>query len=718
MPFPHCVLVFLLVLIGGCEKATEDPPSAALPSSEPVQDTAATLLPAAVGAHRIINADDEPQNWLSHGRTYSEQRFSPLDQVDVENVHELGLSWHFNFPTKRGIESTPIVVDGVLYVTGSWSMVYALNAATGELLWQFDPEVPKQWAANVCCDVVNRGVAVWAGKVYFGTLDGRLIALDARDGSSLWEVQTTPTDRPYSITGAPRVVKNKVIIGNGGAELGVRGFVSAYDALTGEQVWRFYTVPGDPSKPFENPILETAAKTWKGGEWWTIGGGGTVWDSMAYDPDLDLLYFGVGNGAPWNRQIRSPGGGDNLFLSSIVAVKPDTGDYVWHYQTTPGETWDYTATQHLILADLNIAGKQRSVIMQAPKNGFFYVLDRATGEFISAQNYTKVSWASSIDPDTGRPVEEPDARYTDGESVLVWPHPLGGHNWHPMSFSPRTGLVYIPAQEIPLTYSHDDSFKYVPGAWNTGIKLELAGLPDDEEVRKEVAQMVRGHISAWDPIAQREVWRVQHSNIWNGGLLSTAGGLLFQGNADGEFVAYHASTGERLWSAPAQTGIVAAPVSYAVNGEQYIAVAAGWGGGFPLTAGEIADRSSGVVNRSRVLVYKLGSKSLLPPTKQVVRAVPEPPTSLASEQQIAEGHRLYMRFCHVCHGDRAISASSIPDLRHMDADTHELFESIVLGGLRHEQGMVGFAGKIDARDAENVHAYLIKRAQDVREGRD
>lgn len=674
--------------------------------------------PVAVDTARIINADNEPHNWLSHGRTYNEQRHSPLDQINAENVPKLGLAWHFDFPTKRGIESTPIVVDGVMYVTGSWSTVFALNAQSGELLWQYDPKVPKEWAVNLCCDVVNRGVAVWEGRVYFGSIDGRLIALDAQDGTLAWEVQTTPTDRPYSITGAPRIIKDKVIIGNGGAELGVRGFVSAYDTNTGKLIWRFYTVPGDPSQPFENPVLAQAAETWKGGEWWKIGGGGTVWDSMAYDPELDLLYFGVGNGSPWNRQIRSPGGGDNLFLSSIVAVKPDTGDYVWHYQTTPGESWDYTATQHLILAELEIEGKLQRVIMQAPKNGFFYVLNRATGEFISAEKYTTVSWASHVDPDTGRPVEDPDARYTDGEPVLVWPHALGGHNWHPMSFSPQTGLVYIPAQEIPLTYAHDSNFKYLPGAWNTGIKIELAGLPDDKAVREEFAGMVKGHISAWDPVAQREVWRVQHPNIWNGGLLSTAGNLVFQGNAEGEFVAYKADTGKPLWRTPTQTGVTAGPISYAVDNQQYIAVAAGWGGGFPLSGGETASRSAGSVNNSRVLVYKLAGKATLPQFAQTVRSQPEPPELNATTEVVRQGHKLYMQFCHVCHGDRAISASSLPDLRYMSAETHTLFKPIVLGGLRHDKGMVGFVGKIDAKDAEAIHAYVIKRAHDVLEGAD
>jgi quinohemoprotein ethanol dehydrogenase len=681
----------------------------------PPPEQSVGLLVAQVDGARILAADTEPHNWMSHGRTYSEQRFSPLKKVNDSNVEKLGLAWYFDFPTDRGIEATPIVVDGVMYVTASWSRIFALNAATGEQLWEYNPDVPGSWAANLCCDVVNRGVAVWNGRVFSGTLDGRLLALDAATGKLVWEVQTTPMDRPYSITGAPRIVKGKVLIGNGGAELGVRGFVSAYDVANGDLIWRFYTVPGDPDKPFENAILAEAAKTWKGGKWWEVGGGGTVWDSMAYDAELDLLYIGVGNGSPWNRMIRSPGGGDNWFLSSIVALRPDTGEYVWHYQTTPGESWDYTATQHMILADLEIAGEARKVIMQAPKNGFFYVLDRATGEFISAEKYTFATWATHIDQN-GRPAESPTARYTNGEVTEVAPHALGGHNWHPMSYSPDTGLVYIPAQEALLTYTHDESFEYQPGAWNTGVKMEFAGLPDNEEIRKGFGQLVKGHISAWDPVAQKEVWRVQHSNMWNGGMLSTAGNLLFQGNADGEFVAYKAATGERVWGMDAHTGIVAAPVSYAVDEQQFVAVSAGWGGGFALVGGEMASRSRGAVNRSRVLAFSLGGNASLPDETPKELSKPEPPELSATSEVVEEGHVLYMRNCHTCHGDRAISGSSLPDLRYMSARTHEMFKAIVLGGLKHEKGMVGFASKLDESDADTIHAYLIKRAHDVLKG--
>jgi PQQ-dependent dehydrogenase (methanol/ethanol family) len=675
--------------------------------------------PAAVTKERILNADGEPGNWLSHGRTYSEQRYSPLSQITDQNVDQLGLAWHFDLGDTRGIEATPIVVDGVMYVTGGWSKVFALDAVTGEQIWAYDPGVDKAYFINLCCDAVNRGVAAWEGKIITGVLDGRLVALDAATGELAWEVQTTPTDKPYSITGAPRVVDGKVIIGNGGSELGVRGYVTAYDANSGDQLWRFYTVPGNPNEPFENAIHAETVKTWSG-EWWNVGGGGTAWDAIAHDPELDLLYIGVGNGAPWNRVYRSAGSGDNLFLSSIVALRPDTGEYVWHYQTTPGESWDYTATQHMILADLEIDNRIRKVIMQAPKNGFFYVLDRATGEFISAEKYTLATWATHIDPESGRPVETPEARYEEtGVPTLQFPHPLGGHNWHPMSFSPDTGLVYIPAQEIPVVYGHDSDYEYNPDGWNVGVRFELASAPDDPETRAAFGEMVKGYISAWDPVSQTEKWRVQHSNMWNGGLLSTAGNVLFQGNAEGEFVAYAADTGERLWSQFAQTGVVAGPVTYSVDGEQYVAVAAGWGGSFALVGGELASRSKGAVSNPRVLVYKLNADKSLPPMPEPAQlAAITPMEAVGDEASISEGHRLYMANCHMCHGDRAVSGSSIPDLRKMSADTWELFKPIVLGGLRHEQGMVGFAGTLSAEDTDAIYAYLVKRRNDLAAGID
>ena len=700
------LMAFVVLGCGVPSKVTADAPDQIAQSTSVVGD---------VNAKRLANADAEPENWLAHGRTNDEQRFSPLKQISSDNVAALGLDWYFDFPTRRGMEATPIVVDGVIYVAGAWSMVFAFDGKTGALLWQYDPQVPRAWMVNVCCDAVNRGVALWKGKVFFGTLDGRLIALNANSGEKVWEVQTTPKDKPYSITGAPRVVKGKVIIGNGGADLGVRGFVSAYDAETGEQVWRFYTVPGDPSKPFESKALEMAATTWKGGQWWKVGGGGgTVWDSMTYDQELDLLYIGVGNGSPWNREIRSPGGGDNLFLSSIVAVRPDTGEYVWHYQTTPGESWDYTATQHMILADLEINGKVRKVIMQAPKNGFFFVLDRVTGEFISAEKYTEVTWASHVDPITGRPVENPGVRYEIATAVL-YPGSLGGHSWHPMSYSPDTGLVYIPVQEIPAAYTAKPNFEYDANQWNTGVDTADGGMPDDKATREVVMKMIRGNITAWDPVAQKERWKVQHNNMGNGGLLSTAGNLVFQGNAEGDFVAYRADTGERLWSAPAQTGIVAAPISYAINGEQYIAVMAGWGGIFAVAGGEVAKRSADGRNRSRLLVYKLGGTKHLPAIEEEADKLLAPPPITADAKTVEQGRKLFLDHCAVCHGDRAVSGSEIPDLRYLHPGKHQIFNQIVVDGIFNGLGMPSFKHVLSVDNAETIHAYLIKRAHETLE---
>ena len=379
----------------------------------------ATTVAAAITAQRILAADASPGEWLTHGRTYDEQRFSPLDQINAQNVAGLGLAWYVDLDYNRGIEATPLIADGVMYTTGSWSVVYAMNAATGELRWKYDPQVPREKTQHLCCDAVNRGVALWGDKVYVGTLDGYLVALNRDTGDVAWRVATIKPGEPYAITGAPRVVKGKVLIGNGGSEFGVRGYVTAYDAQTGEQAWRFYTVPGNPAEAFESPAMEMAAATWQGGDWWTAGGGGTVWDSMAYDPALDLLYIGVGNGAPYSRKVRSPDGGDNLFLSSIVALRPDTGEYVWHYQTTPGDAWDFTATQHMILADLQIDGTTRKVLMQAPKNGFFYVLDRVTGELLSAENFVEINWAEGIDKTTGRPILATDAFYEEGPRFTI-----------------------------------------------------------------------------------------------------------------------------------------------------------------------------------------------------------------------------------------------------------------------------------------------------------
>jgi quinohemoprotein ethanol dehydrogenase len=676
----------------------------ATPSSRPKNGTGAN-----VNAARIAKADREVGNWMAHGRTYDEQRFSPLKEINAGNVHQLGLAWSVDLQADFGLEATPLVIDGVMYATTSWSVVHALDAATGRQLWKYDPQVPRETLARACCGPVNRGVAAWEGKLFVGTLDGRLVALDAATGNPQWEVWTVEKDSVYTITGAPRVVRGKAIIGNGGAEFGVRGYVTAYDARTGRQAWRFYTVPGDPSKPFESPAMERAAKTWNG-EWWKLGGGGTVWDSMAYDPELNLLYIGTGNGSPWNREARSPGGGDNLYLSSIIALNPDTGAYVWHYQTTPGDTWDYTATQHLILAELRVKGRKRKVIMQAPKNGFFYVLDRRTGEFISAAPFATTTWATHIDAKTGRPVETPNARYVKQPEVIM-PGPDGAHNWHPMTFNPQTGLVYIPAFDLPFAYAQGRSFKPLPGQYNTALDLAPPPAAPDPEAAKRVAALIRGSLVAWDPAKQRAAWKVEHPYVWNGGLLSTAGNLVFQGTTGREFVAYAANSGKKLWSFKTETGIQAAPVTFTADGEQYVSVLSGWTGAIALFAGGAI--APPVESRTaRVLTFKLNGKESLPPLVAAQRDFPEPPPLTASAETVRRGNVLYLTYCARCHNGDVLDNGLAPDLRRVSAATHQAWEKIVLDGAYRKSGMPGFGQVLTKEDAAAIHAYVIKRAND------
>ena len=659
-----------------------------------------------VDDQRLINADADSRNWLSHGRTYSEQRFSPLDQINTGNVEDLGLAWSWDTGTYRGLEATPIVVDGVMFTTSTWSVVNAHDARTGALLWQYDPEVPREWGFNACCDVVNRGVAVWEDRVFVGTLDGRLIALSAETGEPIWETLTIDPSRPYTITGAPRVVKGKVIIGNGGAEYGVRGYVTAYEAGSGEELWRFYTVPGNPDEPFEHPEMETAAETWRGGEWWEVGGGGTAWDAIAFDPELNLLYVGTGNGSPWSRYTRSPGGGDNLYLASILALDPDNGKLIWHYQTTPGDNLDYTAVQQITLADIEIDGVVRQVLMQAPKNGFFYVLDRKTGELISAEKYVAMNWALYVDRETGRPVENPDVQYLE-EMKYVFPGPDGGHNWHPMSFSPETDLVYIPVIENGMIYAQDNDFQYDPNGQNLG--LDVLPVFNDSEERTNNTKLV-----AWDPVAQKERWSVDHQRIGASGLLSTAGGLVFQPGSDCSFKAYNAATGDVLWETDVQMGTIAGPVSYEIDGEQYVAFVAGWGGAagiwswVPCADGKRA-------NTGRLLAFKLDGKAELPPAHSPP-PVPQPPARLeVGAEQLAEGRTLYLKYCWNCHALGAEVSGVLPNLAHLSHQTHEIWDAIVLGGARRELGMISFAHILDPEQSRAIQAFVIDSAHNARE---
>jgi len=673
--------------------------------------TLALAGPAQVDGPRIIAADREPGNWMSHGRTYDEQRYSPLDRVNAGNVGQLGMAWTTKLDIDSGTEATPLVVDGVMYTTGAFSIVYAINAATGELLWKYDPKVPAENLGQGCCGPVNRGVAVWQGKVYVGSFDGRLIALDAGTGQLVWSVDTLiDRSKSYSITGAPRIVKGKVLIGNGGAEFGVRGYVTAYDADTGKQVWRFYTVPGDPKLPPENAAMAKAMKTWDGDGWVKWGGGGTVWDSMAYDPQLDLLYVGTGNGSPWNYQFRSNGKGDNLYVSSILALRPDTGEYVWHYQITPQDQWDFTATQHMILADIEMNGSVRKVIMQAPKNGFFYVLDRTNGKLLSAKNFVPVNWASGIDLQTGRPILTGAADYSK-EPKVVQPSFLGGHNWHPMSYSPKTGYVYIPAQYTLAELKAAKVPQFLANKSVVNFGLDVPDLPEDPKVLNQIRDAWSGELIAWDPVKQKAAWKQPYVSAGNGGTLATAGNLVFQGTADGRVVAYRADTGQPLWEHRANSGVMAGPVTYTVNGEQYVAFSVGWGGILPLLTGPLTNKGK-VRAESRVIAFKLGATGELPPPK----AAPVLPTTrqvlTATPEQLVQARGMFNGLCAGCHGLNAISGGVVPDLRYLDDNKHATFPAFVSGALINK-GMPNFSDILQREDMALLRQYLVKRTRDL-----
>jgi quinohemoprotein ethanol dehydrogenase len=645
-------------------------------------------------------------DWTTYGRTNDEQRFSPLDQINEQNIGQLGLQWSRELGTSRGLEATSVVSNGVIYTTGEWSVAYALDAKTGEILWTFDPKVPRSRARKICCDVVNRGLAFYHDKVFLGTLDGRLIALDAKTGKPVWDVLTVDQSKSYAITGAPRIAKGLVLIGNSGSEFGVRGYVSAYDAETGKLVWRTFTVPGDPARGFESKALEEAAKTWHG-QWWVTGGGGTPWDSIVYDPELDLVYAGTGNGTAWYRDLRSPGGGDNLYLASIIALRATDGELIWHYQVTPGDNWDYDATQPLMLADLKIGGATRKVIMQASKNGFFYVIDRENGQFLSAKPFVKgITWASEIDLKTGRPVESTLA-YQGLKPVLVSPSSDGAHNWYPMAMHPGTGLVYVPTRDgSVMLHAPEKIWKFNPANWNRG---EIPGYEGPLTDKLVAAPAAVGKLVAWDPVAQREVWNATFPVVESGGVLATGGNLVFQGRSDGMLCAYRATDGKKLWQFDAGTGIMAPPITYLVGGVQYLTLMVGWGG----AAGIINPPGGGPIKPGfgRVLTFAIGGIVKLDVPRFGHQGPPSPAIRMnATPAAVHAGGILFEKYCLYCHGVDAVAGSGIPDLRYATAETHHQFESIVLGGARESRGMPSFRDVLKREQLPAIQAYILSRA--------
>ncbi len=667
------------------------------------------MLASGASADPQLSDSNSSGDWAAFGRTYGEQHYSPLHDINRQTVAQLGLGWSLDLGPGNSVTG-PLEVGGTLYFASAYSLVHAVDAATGKLKWIYDPKAAEASGRKLRQGWGSRGMAWWHGKVYTGTQDGRLIAIDAQTGKPVWSVLTVQQDDYRFISGPPRVFNGKVIVGHGGADAGnTRGYVTAYDAETGKQLWRFFTVPGNPADGFENDAMRMAAKTWSG-EWWKYGGGGTVWNAITYDEQLNQIYIGTGNGAPWNYRIRSDGKGDNLFLSSIVALDADTGAYKWHYQTNPAEGWDYNASMDMELADLEVGGRSRKVLITAPKNGFLYVIDRHDGKLVSAKPYVKVTWATGVDLKTGRPEEVPGIRYDGGKSFLMAPSPMGAHTWLPMAFSPETGLVYIPAIELSAVF---DDHGIVTHDWRRGSDNILdvganAAFPLDEKGDSALV--------AWDPVTQTQKWRVRTPGYWNGGVMATAGGLVFQGHIDGTFNAYAAQTGELVWKYDAQAPVLAPPISYAVDGKQYITVLTGMGtsGSYLGPLLERFDLNPATQSR-RVLTFVLDGKAVLPTRSHE-------PVQIAADDdfkpQPDSQHRglvLYAQRCGVCHGFRAVAVGAAPDLRGSAVPrSSEAFSAVLKRGTLVSGGMPQFDELSDG-EIEDIRQYLRFEAVTARQ---
>ena len=663
---------------------------------------------------RVINSpSDEPGSWLTYGQNFKEQRFSELTQINTDTIARLGLAWTAQIGDyNMRMQGTPLVVDGVMYVSNGWSVIYALDATTGEEIWKYDPEVDRSYIRLACCGPAhNRGVAVYEGKVFVGTFDGRLIAVNAETGEEVWDVDTWIPEGlgRFNITGAPRAAAGKVYIGQGSGESGHRrGYVTAYDADTGEVSWRFFLVPGDPSQPFEHPEMELAAQTW-GGEWWKYGGGGTAWNSLVYDEEFNSLYIGVGNGAPWPREIRSPGGGDDLFLSAIVSVDVETGRMNWYYQTTPGDNWDYSSAMDMALGEIEFGGEMRKVVLQAPKNGFFYVIDREDGELLRALPYTEgIDWATHVDMETGRPVENPDVVY-ESEPQWIMPANSGAHNWEPQSWDNELGLMYFYYHDIANFYSLDEGFVET-GEYEIRERGLSLGWGEGEYRRRLIEEAgprpeSQAYIGAFDPITGGYKWRHELESDYNGGVVATRGGLLFHPEGTGEFSARDTDDGEILWrySAPG-TFRSTSVMTYQVGRDQYVAT---------MMNGNRAIDLGGTV-----LAFKLDGNLDLPIPDIVQATVPELPDGDFGVDQISEGDDIYHAQCASCHGGIGIPnevAIVAPDLRLMTLSTHDEMSDIVIGGSRADRGMPEFRDAITSDQLESIRAFVVEQARRLKE---
>ena len=632
------------------------------------------------------NDNENGRNWLTYGRTHNEQRFSPLTEINDETISRLGLEWSLELPDARQLVGTTLAVDGVLYVTSSFSVVTAIDIRTRTVLWRFDPEVTKHAGKTLrVLWSTSRGVAYWDEKIFVGAGDGRLIAVDAKTGKQIWTTMTVEPESFYYITGAPRAYNGKVVIGNGGTEMGpARGYVTAYDTDTGEQIWRFWIVPGNPADGFEDNAMRMAAKTWTG-EWWKYGGGGNVWNAITYDPEYNHIYLGTGNGSPWNQKIRSPGGGDNLFLCSIVALDADTGRYKWHYQTVPGESWDFNSAMDIVSVDLDVHGQKVKTLMHAPKNGFFYIINRANGKLLSAKPFAKVTWATEVDMKTGRPIEVEGSRYEDGE-VLIWPGPIGAHNWQPMSWNPETKLMYFPYHDLP-GYYNDKNIR--PAEFlQEGHKLQAGVAYGAEDTPPEVATT---GLLAWDPLTQSIAWKIPNEGFAHAGTMTTAGNLVFQGLGDGRLIAYRANDGVKVWEFDTGLGISAPPITFETDGRQFIALPVGYGGGQAMVAGSLSAQHGWPygVHPRRLLVFALDGKAVLPATPPPIQISPVDDPSFVIDEKLAEkGAALWSETCAWCHGGGAVSGGGAPDLR-MSGILFDLkaLKKVVVDGDKELRGM-------------------------------